>query len=349
MKPTVGRIEYLDWLRALAALMVVFGHSHPKYAPGGALGVSIFFVLSGYLIASILFQDGMLTAPNIGRFIARRIARIYPMYAVQIGLVVLLLYATNRDAFHKVIPFLPGLLTFTGNTGDWYGFGFGVLWTLTIEFWFYVTFPILLMFATSTRSALHIIIAMIAVSLASKLMGIEFGVLNYYDHFLIGALCALSVKTNAIPSFLRSRASFWVAIIALLIFSRIHYPGSRNLLWHAESLSAAIATACAILSGYVNPPTLKLPWLAYLGRISYSTYLLHAVILDVITLYVASLATFPISVLWWPIYIALVVTSSAITFRFIELPVERRARMLFRYRFDLADSAAPSAQPTTIT
>ena len=73
------RIEYLDWLRALAAGLVVIGHARGSLMPGGAIGVSVFFVLSGYLITSIHLRDGMMSVPNIGRFIVRRLARIYPL------------------------------------------------------------------------------------------------------------------------------------------------------------------------------------------------------------------------------------------------------------------------------
>lgn len=65
---------------------MVIGHTHNSTSPGGALGVSVFFVLSAYLITSILLRDGMMSLLNIIKFIIRRIARIYPMYVFQFTL-----------------------------------------------------------------------------------------------------------------------------------------------------------------------------------------------------------------------------------------------------------------------
>ena len=99
MPPHHARIEHLDWLRALAAGLVLVGHCANPLVRGGAIGVCVFFVLSGYLITSILLRDGMFTGENIAKFIVRRIARIYPLYVVHIALAVLVYRLFQADSF----------------------------------------------------------------------------------------------------------------------------------------------------------------------------------------------------------------------------------------------------------
>jgi len=318
------RIEYLDWLRALAAAFVMFGHSNNPIAPGGAVGVSVFFVLSGYLITSILLRDGMMTVENIVKFISRRWARIYPMYVIQISLIWIMIATLQPDKLNVFITGLRGLLVFWSEP-PWVGYGVGVLWTLAIEFWFYVTFPFILWgFVLSGRPILCIFVG-IAVSVAAKVLGLGGVTLHYYDHFLLGSLCAASIKYNRIPSFAYWPKLFAAGVAAILLIAATPYPGTRGLLWHCQSLSTAAATAFVIISGHVNRPSISMPVVAFLGRISYSIYLMHAVVLD------AFIINFDISRYLWA-YVALVLAVSTLTYYTIEAPSERQARRTVRYR-----------------
>jgi peptidoglycan/LPS O-acetylase OafA/YrhL len=320
-----SRVEHLDWLRALAAGLVVFGHSANQIAPGGAVGVSVFFVLSGFLITSILLRDGMMTWENIAKFIARRIARIYPMYVVQIALIVLSVAILRPDRFEAVVHQVPGLLTFTRGAAGWFGYGFGVLWTLAIEFWFYVTFPFLLWAATFTRQVIACIWVGIAVSIAAKIYGFGGETLQYYDQFLIGGMCAAAIRYDAVPTFSIRPNQFAIGIALVLLIAATPYPGTRDFLWFCQSLGTAVGTALVILAGHAQPPKKSLPWLAFLGRISYSVYLMHAVILDG---WLA--ANLDISRQFW-LFIAVVLAVGSGTFYLIERPIERRVHRAIRY------------------
>jgi peptidoglycan/LPS O-acetylase OafA/YrhL len=318
------RIDYLDWLRALAAGLVVIGHSHGSLAPGGPIGVSVFFVLSGYLITSILLRDGMMTGGNIVKFIARRIARIYPMYVFQIAVMAVFLATFRRDDIGTLLEALPGLLFFATQSPQHIGPAIGVLWTLYVEFWFYLTFPVLLCAMMRTGRLIPCIFVMIAISLAAKLQGAN-ETLQYYDHFLIGSLCAVLIKRHALPTIFSARWLFGAAFFGIIVVGQIPYPGTRDLGWFSESLSAAALTGVAILAGHARRPQIELPWLAYLGRISYSIYLMHAAVLDAFVLYNNHL-NLPRFALYLPIVLIL----SSITYFTIEQPfirlVHRRVR-----------------------
>jgi peptidoglycan/LPS O-acetylase OafA/YrhL len=329
------RIEYLDWLRALAAGLVVIGHSQNWLAKGGAIGVSVFFVLSGYLITSILLRDGMMAPGNILRFIGRRIARIYPMYLFQIAVMAAFLVVYHPDQYALLLDALPGLLYFMVGAPQQVGYGIAVLWTLAVEFWFYVTFPVLLYGMLLTGRLFRCLCAGIAISLTAKIVGCENVTLQYYDHFLIGALCAAAIKSGNVPSIFASQKLLGAGFCAILMLGEIPYPGSRGLGWFAESLSAAALTGAIIVAGHARPPTISLPSLAFLGRVSYSTYLMHAVILDMFVVYHNMNET------RLALYLPIVLAVSSLTYFVIEKPITGLAQRVLGFKISSAMLPVP--------
>ena len=155
-KPTRESGSYwpgLDGLRALAVLGVVVYHLAPGGLPGGFLGVDVFFVISGYLITSLLLRerlrDGRVGLP---RFWLRRIRRLYPAI---VALVIVLIAVTalwDRGALMSSRPTFPMVLIYMTNW--WFIFhhvpyfqSFGPpplllhLWSLAIEEQYYLIWP----------------------------------------------------------------------------------------------------------------------------------------------------------------------------------------------------------------
>ncbi len=326
------RVDTLDWMRALAVAAVIAGHACSFIAPGGAVGVSVFFVLSGYFIASILLRDNMMHPSNIAVFVMRRIARIYPLYALHICVVAGFLWLSNPADFSTFKPYIIELLTFQNPPGAWVGYGAAVLWTLYVEFWFYVTFPLIL-FALSfaqgnqERNKLTCFGALGGACIAYKALGGSNVTWIYYDHFLIGAAVATLVRLNRIPLLFafKHAASIGVVLIGAMILKE--YPGERNLAWHIQSLVAALGTAIFILSTHVNPPNVKLPVIALVGRISYSAYLVHALVLDV---YLTQSRIIPFWV--FLVYGVIVIMISKQTYQWIEYPIILRAHRYLQFR-----------------
>jgi peptidoglycan/LPS O-acetylase OafA/YrhL len=319
----MDRVELLDWIRALAIVLVVFGHAAPTIAPGGSVGVSVFFVLSGYLITAILLSDEVLTPRNVARFYLRRIARIYPMYVLQLAALLAAFWLIRSRHFEQFVSVLPRLLTFTGGYEDVFPvMGVAVLWTLHVEFWFYVTFPLLLWVAVASRQVTGVLAIGAAVSIAAKLGGLAVPTLLYYDHFLIGAGVCAAIKFNAVPRFLQHRQCVYLGLAMILLSAVVPYPGEWNFAWYAQSLMAALGTGAIIAGGQFEPPRGNRPSLAFIGRISYSMYLVHAIVLDV----------FPRITTNVPLYLGLVTAISAITYCTVEQPIIRLVHRHVRFR-----------------
>lgn len=327
LEPSATRVESLDWLRALAIVLVVIGHSNHAMAPGGPVGVSVFFALSGYLIASILLRDGMLMPRNLAVFFVRRVARIYPLYLFTIAAMCLYFYVKAKPELGHITPYLWNILILRGDADAWVGYSFGVLWTLRVEFWFYLTFPIILMLGVLTRQILLVFLVAAGFSLAAKagyiwppLWHFMGNTALYYDHFLAGAAVAALLELDAVPKWLRSQRLWMVGAGLLFCAAVMPYPGARNLIWYAQSLAATVGTALLIMYWRLYPPQQSLPAIAFVGRISYSMYLVHAVLLDVLPIRSNI-----------PCFLIVVLLLSTCTYVFIEQPVIRFAHRRFRF------------------
>lgn len=152
----------IDGLRALAILPVVAYHAFPRYAPGGFIGVDIFFVISGYLISLILFRSLLNNDFSFAEFYAHRIKRIFPALI----LVASTCYAVGwftllPDEFKKLGKHIAAGMGFVQNFVLWKEAGyFDVaselkplmhLWSLAVEEQFYLIFPLLVWAAWKSR------------------------------------------------------------------------------------------------------------------------------------------------------------------------------------------------------
>ncbi len=151
-------LEYrpdIDGLRAVAVLSVVGYHAFPKWVPGGFVGVDVFFVISGYLISTIIF--GNIERDNFSyiEFYARRIKRIFPaLILVLIASMVFGWYVLFSDEFRQLGKHAAAGAGFISNIALWSESGyFDVaaeskpllhLWSLGVEEQFYILWPLLL-------------------------------------------------------------------------------------------------------------------------------------------------------------------------------------------------------------
>lgn len=183
MKLDLNYRSDIDGLRGIAVLFVLTFHGFAKFLPGGFIGVDIFFVISGYLITSILFNDLIKNRFSISRFYARRIKRIFPALIVVLGTTCILgwflLYPGEIKNLGKHVV---GGAVFISNILLWKETGYFNsaaefkpllhLWSLGIEEQFYLFFPVALWFADKKGFALPRFLAI--------LLTISFGFSIFY-------------------------------------------------------------------------------------------------------------------------------------------------------------------------
>ena len=187
------------------------------------------------------------------------------------------------------------------------------MWTLIVECWFYITFPFLLWIGLVTKKVFHVFGAIILVSLAAKLFNFGGLTLLYYDHFILGALVFAWMKYDAVPKLLKSKYIGFVGLALIIITVVTPYPGSRNLLWYFQSLCACSGAALIILYHRLFGVNFSMPVASYLGKISYSMYLVHAVVLDA---FIKLKLTSNI-----PLFLIVVIALSSATYYYVEQPV----------------------------
>jgi peptidoglycan/LPS O-acetylase OafA/YrhL len=324
------RDSYYDYIRAFAALLVLFLHKGKM--PGGYIGVSIFFCLSGFLITRILISLPALTVSNISKFIFRRFMRIFPLYVTTVVAAILLAWLYRPEWLPKLIAGLPGMLTFT-HVPDGVGIATSVGWTLHAEFWFYVFFPVVFAL-TYKRGLLPLTIASLtAVSILAKNFDAgrdswptptdQWQTVLFLDQLMYGAICALLIeKRAALVSLFSSRFWFWGALTANLLIGKL----AAFSHWHLKMSVAALLCAVAILHHEASKQVLKDNFIARLGRISFSIYLVHAVVIDYLP------AEKLPDILDTPSCVTIVLIVACLTERFIEQPGIKLSKVVAKYR-----------------
>lgn len=147
----VSYVESLDGLRGFAIMLVLLNHGSYGLFPGGFLGVDLFFVISGYLITSLLYaeysRDGTI---SIGKFYTRRVLRLYPALLVGILLANLLWdYSGLTTEANRLIASLAGLGYFANLIDEHVLGNMHQLWSLAVEEHFYLFWPVLTLFLLS--------------------------------------------------------------------------------------------------------------------------------------------------------------------------------------------------------
>ena len=145
----------VDGLRAIAVLLVVVFHAFPEALPGGFVGVDVFFVISGYLISSIIFSSVERGTFSFAEFYARRIKRIFPaLIAVLASLYAVGWFTLFADEFKQLGKHILAGAGFVSNLVLWSEAGYFDtsaetkpllhLWSLGIEEQFYIIYPLLI-------------------------------------------------------------------------------------------------------------------------------------------------------------------------------------------------------------
>ncbi|QDV82640.1 Acyltransferase family protein [Stieleria magnilauensis] len=355
-----SRLAMLDGMRGAAALAVVCCHFFvpelsslattlnsifpdpiPTLAQHGDLGVEVFFVLSGFVIAFSIGNRRM-SGRYVANFALRRSIRLDPPYLATLALSMLLWAA-----------YLPGGLTecYQQSLG-WRGvlansfylqniFGFpssvGVAWTLCLEIQFYLAYIGLFSLAQFVSGALGsggqddrrdfstsqtaLLATFLPLSIASVIWWncslADFSFFGTWHRFFVGVMCywAFSQRITSVGFFV-----FAVALAALAI--------------HSHDLRGGTAATTAILiyvagrTGHLST-ALSASWLQYLGRISYSLYLVHLLVgVSLVNMLYRSDQSKPMALCLLVIGLVASIAGAELMYRLFELPSVRLSRKM---------------------
>ena len=300
----------LDGLRALSVGAIVTYHLNPQWLPGGFLGVDVFFVLSGYLITSLLIDEHHRTgAIAFGRFMARRVRRLLPAATLVIIAVAVawILLAGQVDQIGLRGDALASLL-YSANwwfiaTDQSYFAAFQIespylhFWSLAIEEQFYILWPLIMMLCLLARrwTALAVVTVsgiMVSAGLMA-LLYVDGGATRAYmgtdarmHELLIGAGLAMLLAGRWRPRIIAiSRWAFWPALPLLIAATVLLHDDSP---WYYRGGSVLVAcAAAAVIAGLesLHWPAKVIGWkpLVAIGIISYGIYLWHWPVIQLMT------------------------------------------------------------------
>ncbi len=361
----------LDGLRALAVAGVLAYHADLPFARGGFLGVDAFFVLSGYLITSLLLAEWRRSGTiNLAAFWARRARRLFPaLFLVLVGIGGYAVIFAEPSQLDKLRSDSLATIGYFANwhlafSGDSYFDQFSLpsplrhTWSLAIEEQWYLVWPLLLMALLwwrrgSLRVLLVVAVAMMAGS--ALLMAclhdprvdpsrVYYGTDTRAQSLLVGAVVAMLLARHGPLRAGAARLLLQLAAVASVVYVGwlwVATPDSSAMLYQGGFLLSAVAVA-VVITAVVQPQPgpigrlLSVSPLRGLGLISYGVYLWH-----------------------WPIYLvmtpdrtgldgtALLVAKVALTlviatgsYHLLEMPVRRGALRTWRVSWAVAPAVA---------
>jgi peptidoglycan/LPS O-acetylase OafA/YrhL len=341
----------IDGLRAIAVLSVIFFHAFPDTFRGGFIGVDIFFVISGFLITTIIFDNLRTGSFTFRGFYVNRIIRIFPSLIVVLIATLLIGWVTLLPYdFMKLAREAAAGATFLANFFYWGEANyFDIaavrkpllhLWSLGIEEQFYIAWPAILWLSWRWRlNAFVITLVIVGISFTASLyqtatdpVAAFYAPYTRFWELLVGGLLAypppvaLAHRKNLLAVFLygpNTRAVFGGGLIAIglmLISSQKAFPG-----WWA--LLPTMGTLALISAGeraWINRTILSTRALVRLGLISYPLYLWHWPLLS----FAQTLrGERPTTALLRVAIIAISIALAWATFRYIETPIRARKKL----------------------
>lgn len=328
LREDASHLRILTGVRGWAALWVFMFHAwtYAKHPPlvvellgwsldltpffsMGIAGVTIFFVLSGFLLATPFaqWQAGLRQRPTLGRYYLRRVMRVFPAYYVQLAiLLVIAAWVPGQPGIddagslirHLLMLFMPAPVGTLPINGVW--------WTLPIEFGFYLVLPFLTLLLTPQRGLWlllgclaamylwrHGVVVLLADAPLPVRVNAAYQLPGSMDAFGMGMLAAVLHANRArLPAWLLppARSNVLGLLGIALVFAAIYWlPGRRaeywsdNLIFYAWTPALSLGIAAVLLTGVGGSGVLQKifgnRYMVFLGLVSYSLYLWHLPVL----------------------------------------------------------------------
>ena len=340
----------IDGLRGIAVLSVVAFHAFPNWVKGGFTGVDVFFVISGFLISTIIFDNLDKETFSFTEFYARRIKRIFPsLFLVLMASYVFGWFALLPDEYEQLGKHIAGGAGFVSNFLFWNEAGYfdnaaGTkpllhLWSLGIEEQFYIVWPLLLWLAWKRQfNLLYVTILVAGVSFYLNVKGIKddasatfYSPQTRFWELLCGSLLAwVTINRKGAYAGVKDKldrvaddktranviSGFGLFLLAYgfwQIDKKFSFPG----LWAVVPVLGAVLIITAGQKAFVNRTILSNPLVVWFGLISFPLYLWHWPLLSFARIVLAEAPSRNIR-------IAVVVLSVALawaTYKFVERPI----------------------------
>lgn len=319
-KTSSVHLSQLDGLRAIAILLVFVEHFSGGWIRenfpigAGTMGVRIFFVLSGFLITSILldaFHGNQATDQrdmSLRNFYIRRFLRLMPLYFVVLGILVALNIESFRPDWLWHVTYLSNMLVAYGGQSS-------VFWSLAVEEQFYLFWPLVLVI-TPRASLVPVAISLIIIGAGSKIAfhfaGFDSKAVGYFltsnlETLGAGSLLAILCFSERPYDFSKITPSqrklfLLLAVVAFAAAVVLWWTlGKRSLARHfindaflAVSFAWLVFAAARGFSGPIGALLNAAP-MRHLGKISYCAYLIHSFIPDILRLPSVQAVTGPLS------------------------------------------------------
>jgi peptidoglycan/LPS O-acetylase OafA/YrhL len=348
---TLGHVGALDGLRGVAVLVVVVYHLSPQTLPGGFLGVSLFFTLSGFLITNLLLVEWQRSRSiDLRRFWGRRFRRLLPAALAGVALVLVLAWASaDADQLSRLRGDVLASLGYVANWrfilgGDLYGAGYQApspllhYWSLAIEEQFYIVVAVVALFASrftggrrtwflvfGALAALSMLATVLLAASGAPTTRIYFGSDTRAFELLAGVLLAVVVGFGIPRSWTtrRWRHALWLAAGTGVLVSYFLVGTEQRWLYRGGLWLVALGSVAMILASLDTGPVSRvLSWRPFmaLGLISYGIYVYHWPIFLWLDRDTTGIDGLPLAAL----RLSVTLVASLASYRFLEQPIRRR-------------------------
>lgn len=358
-----NRLIEIDYLRAYGVMFVVFLHQCLSCVNKNNLilniinntqlsvGVDLFFAISGYVIALNIKKIDTLEinlsviSDFILRFYRKRFVRLWPASALWLSInviisIILFKYNGPFPSIEKTISKAFMGFVYLYNFNEWKNPGpLGYFWSLSVEWQFYIIFPLFIFFCKSNFLRISILLMSLTASVIFQPGGGLWGLFRF-DGFVFGYIAYLIVdNTNiSIPKYICMknivlRFLFIIIMMGAIILIPSNIPNIRIGYLISSILCSIIVGAAALNRGYIIPLGGK-RIIGWIGSRSYSLYLCHLpVILTYITLINEIEIKFPIffryeTKIYYILTMFFSLIAAEITYRFVELPSHKASRKI---------------------
>lgn len=296
------RFNGLDGLRAFSILLVLLHHVPrfhrlPILQENGRYGVAFFFVISGFLICSLLLREEEKNGwIDLGKFYGRRALRLLPLYYAALALQAVLVFGLKLYTPENQALFTQKLPAYVFYYSNWLATAtqgpFFQAWSLAVEEQFYLGFGLLLCFA-NRRWVVAAVLAALAVKFSvyqtfgavdahSTLWRVIF---SYREPVLFGVLAAFALNQRSGYQFFQQKLGSTVVLAGICVgtvaWLGLHVMRHESF-WDAQLLYVLMTMTVIGLVIRAGTPLIDGRLLSHIGKVSYGIYLLHMFVISAV-------------------------------------------------------------------